>query len=132
MRSPSARAARPGCRQKRYAPPSSGLCDVALSCCHTRRGERWRRERSRVGSAFHRLEQLLHIVVGQPGWQPEFSWCHNERLWARPVRSLQSEAEEMVNSCLEGAAGATHLLGQETSNIVVQRKCGAHIMMLTR
>src|SRR5690348_14325890 len=131
MRSPFARAARPECRLKKYARPSFGLCDVAMSCCRRHKEGCWHREQSRVNLALHRFEQLLYIVVTERGRQSQFPWHHHEWFAVVHLGCHQAKAEKVVDGCFKSVARAAHLLGQQTSNIVIQRKCCSHIMMLT-
>jgi len=79
---------------------------------------------------FYRLQQLLNVIVGEPGRQPELPRRHNKWLARRPFGGHQPEAKKMIDDCFEGRAGASALVSQQPGNVVIERKSGSHIMMI--
>jgi len=45
------------------------------------------------------------------------------------MRCHQSQAQEAVDRSLKGLSRTPHLLLNKLGNIIVDRKCGSHIMM---
>jgi hypothetical protein len=84
-----------------------------------------------VCRAFQLIQQLRYVVIVEAGWKPKVSRSYYKRLAMRLLGSHQSEAEKMVDYLFERGAGSPALFIQEAGDIVVQRKGGSHIVMLS-
>ena len=80
---------------------------------------------------FKFFEERRNLVVIASSAQPQGARRHLERSsWLRLARLCQSQAEQMVDNRLEGFAAASDFLFKEHSDVVVDGKSCAHIMML--
>jgi hypothetical protein len=83
-----------------------------------------------VERAFQRLNHILHIVITKAGRQSQGPGVNQKRLRCGFRRSHQSQAKTVVYYGLQRSAGTPEFPAQELRNVVVEGKCGAHIMML--
>ncbi len=81
--------------------------------------------------SFQRIQQLLNVVVTETARQPQFSRGDHEGLSGWSLRKHQSETQKVIDHLFERGTRPSALLIQETRYIVIERKSGSHIMMLT-
>jgi len=79
---------------------------------------------------FQGLQQLLNAIVSESRRQPEFPRRHNKWLARWPFGCHQSEAKKVIDDLFERGSGPPGFLGEQPGNVVIQRKSGAHIMMI--
>jgi hypothetical protein len=104
---------------------------VETTRCRRHKEECSHRARSPVRRPFQRLQQLLHVVVSEPGRKPQFSRSNREWFLPGPLRGHQSQTQKVIDHVFERSAGSPAFLLQESSDIIIQRKGGSHIMMLS-
>lgn len=77
------------------------------------------------------LEKFGDTVVAEPWRQAHRNRRNHKRLSGlRIAAGGQAPAQQVVHRALERVAGAPHLFLHQAGNIVVDGKCGSHIMML--
>jgi hypothetical protein len=81
--------------------------------------------------AFQRLNQILDMVITKAGGQSQRPGVNRERLCWGFRGSHQAQAKKMVYGGFQRSAGTAEFPAQELGDVVVEGKCGAHIMMLT-
>lgn len=83
-----------------------------------------------MGRAFQRFNQFLDVVIAKPRRQAQGPGMNHEGLWFTFAGSHQPQAEEVIYSRLQRSAGAAQLAAQELGDVVIERKSGAHTLMI--
>jgi hypothetical protein len=105
------------------------LSGVQGSWSNSCRREYLRRERSPVVRTFQKLDQLLDLIEALSRWNLQIPRFNFERLSGR-LFGRQTEAQEMIDHLLEGISRAPLFFLEQFGDVVVEGKCGSHIMML--
>ena len=80
---------------------------------------------------FQRLNQVLHLLIARSQTRVHGDWGDYEGLLVRLFLGVhQPMSQQSVHRPLEGVAGAPLLQLHKPGNVVVNGKCGSHIMML--
>jgi len=84
-----------------------------------------------VERAFQLLEKDADVVVVEAGVVTELAGLDPKRrhLFLRTPR--QPFAESLVDDLLEWAASALHLFSELCRDVVIERQCGSHVLMLS-
>jgi len=83
-----------------------------------------------VRCTFQCLDQILQVVVTEPGGQPQWPGVNNERLsFSLPGRH-QAQAEKVIHGRLQRGAGPTELAAQQLGDIVIKGESGSHTLMI--
>src|SRR5581483_892331 len=130
MRRWFATAIQPAWLAKKPPRPKRELLHVSPTRCHTHTKGCWRRARSPARWPFNLVQQLVNIVIAQPGRQAQLSRSDHERLSRRPRRRNQPQPQEAVHHFFKGRSRAPAFLFEQPGNVVVKRKSSSHIMIL--
>ena len=102
-----------------------------LNCCRRKEAD-WHPAQSKVLRSFQFFQYGGDVVIVAALWQTKWARLHLEfARWLRPTRLNQTEAEKVVDHCLEGLAAAAHFLLQKHGNVIVDGKRRSHIKMLS-
>ena len=79
---------------------------------------------------FQRFQQLLYVVIGQPGRETQLARNNLEGFAGRLAADRQAKTKKVVYGLFEGRAGPPRLLFKQMGHIRIERESGAHIKML--
>jgi hypothetical protein len=83
-----------------------------------------------VRCTFQCLDQILHVVVAEPGGQPQWPGVNYEWLSFSLPGHHQAQAEKVIHGRLQRGAGPTELAAQQLGDIVIKRESGSHTLMI--
>lgn len=79
---------------------------------------------------FQCLDQILHVVVAEPGGQPQWPGVNYERLSFSLPGHHQAQAQKVIHGRLQRGAGPTELAAQQLGDVVIKRESGSHTLMI--